>query len=83
MMGGTREPVYDEDSYPSTLDWRSMGVVMDVHSQGSCGEFWECYLILCFLESVSHGFWFLCCWYDKHWYGICACSAITAVSTLF
>ncbi|KAL9187065.1 hypothetical protein ACHAXT_010785 [Thalassiosira profunda] len=39
-VGGTREPVYDEDSYPSALDWRSMGVVTDVHSQGSCGACW-------------------------------------------
>lgn len=39
-IGGTREPVYDESSYPSALDWRSMGVVTDVHSQGSCGACW-------------------------------------------
>mmetsp|Transcript_12240 Transcript_12240/g.23988 ORF Transcript_12240/g.23988 Transcript_12240/m.23988 type:complete len:1209 (+) Transcript_12240:177-3803(+) len=39
-VGGTREPVYDEGSYPSVLDWRSMGVVTDVHSQGSCGACW-------------------------------------------
>lgn len=39
-VGGTREPVYDENSYPSALDWRSMGVVTDVHSQGSCGACW-------------------------------------------
>lgn len=40
FIGGTREPVYDESSYPSALDWRAMGVVTDVHSQGSCGACW-------------------------------------------
>lgn len=40
FVGGTREPVYDESSYPSALDWRAMGVVTDVHSQGSCGACW-------------------------------------------
>jgi len=40
FVGGTREPVYDESSYPSVLDWRAMGVVSDVHSQGSCGACW-------------------------------------------
>ena len=39
-VGGTREPTYDENSYPSALDWRAMGVVTDVHSQGSCGACW-------------------------------------------
>lgn len=39
-IGGTREPVYDENSYPSALDWRAMGVVTAVHSQGSCGACW-------------------------------------------
>jgi len=37
---GTREPIYDKDSYPTALDWRSMGAVSDVHSQGSCGACW-------------------------------------------
>jgi hypothetical protein len=39
-VGGTREPTYDENSFPSALDWRAMGVVTDVHSQGSCGACW-------------------------------------------
>ena len=39
-MGGTREPVYDESSYPSVLDWRTLGVVTDVNSQGACGACW-------------------------------------------
>ena len=39
-VGGTREPTYDENTYPSALDWRAMGVVTDVHSQGSCGACW-------------------------------------------
>ena len=39
-MPGTREPIYDKDSYPTALDWRSMGAVSDVHSQGSCGACW-------------------------------------------
>ena len=38
--GGVREPIFDGDSYPSALDWREMGVVTDVHSQGSCGACW-------------------------------------------
>ncbi|KAL7540592.1 hypothetical protein ACHAXR_010233 [Thalassiosira sp. AJA248-18] len=40
LVGGTREPLFDDSSYPSALDWRSMGVVSDVHSQGSCGACW-------------------------------------------
>eukprot|EP00804_Cyclotella_cryptica_P003726 CCRYP_008903-RB/>CCRYP_008903-RB protein AED:0.01 eAED:0.01 QI:201/1/1/1/1/0.66/3/894/1002 len=39
-IGGTREPVYDESTYPDALDWRNMGVVSDVHAQGSCGACW-------------------------------------------
>ncbi|KAL3802559.1 hypothetical protein ACHAW5_010952 [Stephanodiscus triporus] len=39
-VGGTREPTYDENTYPSALDWRAMGVVTNVHSQGSCGACW-------------------------------------------
>lgn len=39
-MPGTREPIYDKDSYPTALDWRSMGAVSAVHSQGSCGACW-------------------------------------------
>mmetsp|Transcript_31767 Transcript_31767/g.64187 ORF Transcript_31767/g.64187 Transcript_31767/m.64187 type:complete len:1004 (-) Transcript_31767:120-3131(-) len=40
VMGGTMEPVYDENSYPSAIDWRAMGIVSSVHSQESCGACW-------------------------------------------
>lgn len=40
ILGGVREPAYDGDSYPDMIDWRDMGVVTDVHSQGSCGACW-------------------------------------------
>jgi hypothetical protein len=39
-IGGTREPIYDDDTYPDALDWRNMGVVSSVHAQGSCGACW-------------------------------------------
>lgn len=39
-VGGTREPIYDESTYPDSLDWRNMGVVSSVHAQGSCGACW-------------------------------------------
>ena len=39
-IGGTMEPAYDSSVYPSAVDWRDMGVVTDVHSQGSCGACW-------------------------------------------
>ena len=40
VYGGTREPVYDENSYPSSMDWRAMGIVSSVHSQSTCGACW-------------------------------------------
>lgn len=40
VMGGTMEPVYGEDSYPSAIDWRALGIVSSVHSQQSCGACW-------------------------------------------
>ncbi len=40
VMGGTMEPVYDEDTYPSAIDWRALGIVSSVHSQQSCGACW-------------------------------------------
>ena len=40
IIGGTREPVYDANSYPSALDWRAMGTVSSVHSQDTCGACW-------------------------------------------
>lgn len=36
-LGGVMEPKYDEDSYPSSVDWREMGAVTQVRSQGNCG----------------------------------------------
>lgn len=40
ILGGVREPAYDGDSYPTAIDWRDMGVVTSVHSQGGCGACW-------------------------------------------
>ena len=37
---GTMEPAYDSDSYPTAVDWRTIGAVTSVHSQGSCGACW-------------------------------------------
>lgn len=37
-IGGTMEP--SSSAYPSATDWRSTGIVSDVHSQGNCGACW-------------------------------------------
>ena len=39
-IGGTMEPAYDQNTYPSAVDWRDMGIVTDIHSQGNCGACW-------------------------------------------
>uniref|UniRef100_A0A7S2PPS9 Peptidase C1A papain C-terminal domain-containing protein n=1 Tax=Leptocylindrus danicus TaxID=163516 RepID=A0A7S2PPS9_9STRA len=40
LGAGTREPKYDANSYPSAIDWRTMGAVTSIHSQGDCGACW-------------------------------------------
>lgn len=39
-IGGTMEPKYDANTYPSAVDWRNMGIVTSIHSQGNCGACW-------------------------------------------
>jgi hypothetical protein len=39
-LGGTMEPAYDANSYPTSIDWRKLGAVTDVHAQGNCGACW-------------------------------------------
>ena len=40
LIPGSREPRYDANSYPSSVDWRSMGAVTSIHTQGNCGACW-------------------------------------------
>jgi len=40
INAGSREPKYDASSYPSSIDWRTMGAVSSVHTQGECGACW-------------------------------------------
>ena len=40
LGSGTREPKYDANNYPSAIDWRDMGAVTSIHSQGDCGACW-------------------------------------------
>ena len=39
-IGGTIEPSNNAKAYPSVVDWRDLGVVTSVQSQGSCGACW-------------------------------------------
>jgi len=39
-FGGSSEPVYNENNYPSAFDWREVGAITSIHSQGNCGACW-------------------------------------------
>ena len=39
-LGATMEPAYDSKSYPKSIDWRDIGAVSEIHSQGKCGACW-------------------------------------------
>jgi len=47
------EKYYNNYNYPSSIDWRSMGAVTSVHSQGSCGACWAITAVET-IESVNY-----------------------------
>lgn len=40
IFGSTAESMYNNYAYPEAIDFRSLGAVTDVHSQGNCGACW-------------------------------------------
>jgi len=40
LYGVTSEDMYKNYNYPSSIDWRKVGAITNVHSQGSCGACW-------------------------------------------
>ena len=49
----SREPAYDSNSYPTAVDWRTVGAVTSVHSQGNCGACWA----ITAVETVESAFY--------------------------